>query len=313
MSFQTPVLFLVFNRPDTTIQVFEKIREQKPKRLYIAADGARAGNVNDARKCTEVLEIVNGIDWDCEVKTLFRERNLGCKIAVSEAITWFFENEEMGIILEDDCLPDATFFPYCAELLHKYKDDEKIAGISGSNLLNYKPIDGASYFLSKYVHIWGWASWRRVWKNYDVEMKDWPALRNGNFLKALADGNPYFVGYWKNIFDKTYGSKIDTWDYQFHFSYLKENMFCCVPKINLVSNIGFDQDATHTFDENHPANKLKTKEMAFPIKHISSLERETNFDKSFDKIIFKLNLKNWLIQTLSSLKKRIIKSHIRTP
>ncbi len=305
MSFQTPVLFLVFNRPDTTIQVFEKIREQKPKRLYIAADGARAGNVNDARKCTEVLEIVNGIDWDCEVKTLFRERNLGCKIAVSEAITWFFENEEMGIILEDDCLPDATFFPYCAELLHKYKDDEKIAGISGSNLLNYKPIDGASYFLSKYLVIWGWASWRRTWHAYDLEMKKWPEIKAGPLLKSISDGNPYFENHWKQTLDIAYNGEINTWDYQFLFSYIIKNQFACIPAINMVSNIGFNEEATHTTNEEVMHSNLQTVEMPFPLKHPSKPTRAIIYDRGLDRKVFKITLKNFLLGTYGQLKRKL--------
>ena len=166
----TAVLFLVFNRLDTTKQVFETIRQAKPQRLYIAADGARASRVGEAAQVQAVRDYVTShVDWECEVKTLFREQNLGCKYAVSSAIAWFFENEEMGIILEDDCLPDPTFFNFCQELLARYRHDQRIGVISGDNFQFGHRRNDDSYYFSKYVHIWGWATWRDRWVNsYDV-------------------------------------------------------------------------------------------------------------------------------------------------
>ena len=155
---ETPVLFLVFNRPDTTAQVFEAIRQAKPPRLYVASDGAREDKEGELEKVKQVREIVSQVDWNCEVKTLFRDKNLGCKIAVSSAIDWFFEQEEMGIILEDDCLPHPTFFRFCQELLERYRDDERIGMISGNNFQFGRKCTDYSYYFSMYSHIWGWAS-----------------------------------------------------------------------------------------------------------------------------------------------------------
>ena len=179
---ETAVLFLIFNRPENTDKVFKKIKNVKPKKLYIAADGPRENNINDKVNCLKAREVINKIDWNGEVKTLFRDKNLGCKLAVSSAIDWFFENEEMGIILEDDCLPDPSFFYFCQELLQKYKDDKRVMMISGFNyLLNSLEIR-ESYFFSNYYPIWGWATWRRAWKLYDNEMKNWDYFKENNNL-----------------------------------------------------------------------------------------------------------------------------------
>ena len=166
--FETPVLFLIFNREDTTQKVFNVLRRQKPKYLYVAADGPRKNKEGEAEKCRRTRDIINQVDWDCELKTLFREENRGCKMAVSSAISWFFEQVEQGIILEDDCLPHPSFFPFCEELLIRYKDDDRIGHIGGNCFLPGLIEDGLSYDFCSISHIWGWASWRRVWKNYDV-------------------------------------------------------------------------------------------------------------------------------------------------
>ena len=170
MRFDVPILFLVYNRPDTTATVFEEIRKQKPKQLFVAADGPRTDMPGDAEKCKNTRELVmNGIDWECETKTLFRDNNLGCGLAVSNAITWFFKNVEEGIILEDGTLPDQSFFTYCKVLLEKYRYDDKLKMISGNNFQQGKWRGDGSYYFSAYSHIWGWASWRRTWKEYDLK------------------------------------------------------------------------------------------------------------------------------------------------
>ena len=166
----TPLLFIIFNRPDVTLRVFNELKKQKPKYLFIAADGPRAGFEDDIDKCKRVREVVlNEIDWDCEVKTLFRDLNLGCGHAVSGAIDWFFENVEKGIILEDDCLPNKSFFYFCENLLESYKENDEVFAISGANFQD-KKIGKASYFFSKYLYVWGWATWRRAWENYDFDL-----------------------------------------------------------------------------------------------------------------------------------------------
>ena len=216
--FNTPILFLIFNRPDTTQRVFEEIRKQKPKYLFIAADGARSHIKEDFEKCKATREfVIKGVDWDCEVKTLFRDENLGCGLAVSKAISWFFENVEQGIILEDDCLPHSSFFGYCETLLEKYKEDEQVYAIGGSNLQNGVQMGDASYFFSNYAHVWGWSSWRRAWNSYDFNLKELDAFKQQKLIKKI-DNRNIFKNYWISIFEKVSNKEIDTWDYQWTFT-----------------------------------------------------------------------------------------------
>ncbi len=274
---RTPVLFLIFNRPDTTMQVFEAIRRAQPPRLYIAADGARIDRVGEKEKVQAVRDLVIGsINWDCEVKTLFRDTNLGCKHAVSSAITWFFEHEEMGIILEDDCYPDESFFQFCQELLEKYKDDNRIAMISGNNFQFGKQISQDSYYFSKYTHIWGWASWRRAWNNYDVTMALWPEIRDGHLWRYFFK-NIYIYHYWKYIFDKTYRGDNGTWDYQWLFTSWIQNQLTILPSKNLVANIGFGPEAVHTKRKNECAN-IRCERMEFPLIHPKYIHQNYNAD-----------------------------------
>ncbi len=241
----TPILFLIFNRPNTTQKVFESIREAKPSRLYIAADGPRESKISEDELCNQTREIVKAIDWECDVKTLFRDKNLGCKIAVSSAIDWFFENEEEGIVLEDDCLPNQSFFIFCQTLLNYYRDDKRVMHIGGANFQDGKIIGDGSYYFSKYNHIWGWATWRRAWQNYDVSMQDYSPEKTTELLQSVFDTKRE-IGYWKKIFNDVYLVKISTWDYQWTYSVWKQDGVAILPNKNLVSNIGFDSDATHT-------------------------------------------------------------------
>lgn len=260
---QTPILLLVFNRPDLTQQVFDCIAEAKPEVLYIAADGAR--NAEEKLKCNAVREIVSNVTWDCEVKTLFRDENLGCRKAVSSAITWFFDNEPEGIVLEDDCLPSQSFFLFCSAMLEKYRDDDRIGHIGGSNFQDGIVRGDGTYYFSRLTHVWGWAGWRRVWKNYDVDMKSF-----ANFTEADLENSATHALHkatWYRHLSKTYHGEINTWDYQYAYSNLINNHLSIIPNQNLIRNIGFGADATHTFDAHHFSN-LKTGEIDV-IKHPS--------------------------------------------
>lgn len=273
-NFNTSILFLVFNRPDTTKKVFEKIREAKPPRLYVAADGPREERPGEENLCRKVREIATNVDWDCEVKTLFRDENLGCKHAVSSAIGWFFEQEEMGIILEDDCLPNDSFFQFCEELLHKYKDDEQVMTISGNNFQPKKRTDN-SYYFSKYMHCWGWASWSRAWESFNLEMNKWPDLKKDKFLSTIFDRKKA-QKYWENIFDLVNDNKIDSWGYIWQYSIWKDGGVNILPEKNLVTNIGFGPDATHTTSVHSDSSNLETESISFPLSHPGS--REINYD-----------------------------------
>ena len=240
----TPILFLVFNRPEATKEVFEAIRKNKPKKLYIAADGPRENKEGEIRLCNDTRAITEQIDWDCDIKTLFRDKNLGCKIAVSSAIDWFFDNEEEGIILEDDCLPHETFFPYCEELLATYRDDKRVMMISGLNVLG--EFDHPySYLFSKIGAIWGWATWKRAWDLYDVELKNFPKAKEEKLLHGILTETEQATAR-ENICELVMNGKINTWDYQWTFSRLIHSGLSIVPSQNLIQNIGFDDNATHT-------------------------------------------------------------------
>lgn len=250
------VLFLVFNRPDTTRKVFEAIRAARPPRLYISADGPRANRPGEAERCAEVRRIATNVDWPCIVKTLFRENNLGCKIGVSSGLDWFFEQEEEGIILEDDCLPHPDFFRFCEWLLKKYRHDTRIMMISGTNLaFNLNQSD--AYYFSRYPHIWGWACWRRVWENYDVEMTDLPLLlANQGYINSFKKIAEY--RFWADTFQLVRNGTVDTWDAQVVYMAFSMSQLTIYPSKNLIKNIGFNQEAHHTKIQNKWLSDLPT-------------------------------------------------------
>ena len=278
---KTPVLFLIFKRLDTTKQVFEQIKKAKPPRLYIAADGPRDHVKGEAEKVKAVREyVLSNIDWNCEVKTLFREKNLGCGKAVSQAITWFFENEEMGIILEDDCLPSQSFFWFCEELLERYKDDMRVGQISGFNY-GYKNKDlKYDYFFSKYPMIWGWASWANRWKNYSLDLEDFDEIKALNFFNLLFDKKELRKRL--SVFNRVKNNEIDTWDYQWSFALYKNIQFTVIPKKNYILNLGFGEDSTHTFIKN-PYEHLTLEETNKSLEHPKYIVQDINLYKIINK------------------------------
>jgi acetyltransferase-like isoleucine patch superfamily enzyme len=281
----TPVLFLVFNRPDTTQQVFEAIRKAKPTKLFVAADGSRLDKEGENEKCEAVRKIATQIDWDCELTTLFRERNLGCGKAVSEAISWFFEHVEEGIILEDDCLPNQSFFKYCEDLLEKYKHDERIMHISGNSFISPKKCND-SYYFSKFPFIWGWATWRRAWHQYDYSYHNLGNIQRNKIISQNFN-NPKIAKYWQNTFENHLKTNLDmTWDYQWFFSLWKKDGIVILPKVNLVSNIGFGKEGTHTNTDFNNVGNYINKLIRFPLKHpkeikISNKSEDYNFNTYF--------------------------------
>ena len=277
----TAVLFLVFNRINTTKQVLSAISDAKPPRLYIAGDGAHSFNEKECKKVQEVRDyIMQNINWKCEVKTLFREKNLGCKYAVTRAISWFFDNEKKGIILEDDCLPSQSFFWYCEELLEKYEDDKTVYLVSGethdSKFLN----TGEDYAFCKYPLLWGWASWKRAWKYYDPEMHDWPKEKE-KILSSISKYK-YTTNFWRTNFERMYNKEIDTWDYQLFYHLQKNNGKCIFPRLNLVSNIGFGIDATRTTNLESEAANRKRYEINLPLNHLIKSKSEERANKFYD-------------------------------
>ena len=307
-SLKTAVLFLIFNRPDTTTQVFEKICQIKPQRLYIASDGPREGYDDEIEKVTKAREIATKVDWPCEVKTLFRDKNLGCKKGVSTAITWFFEHEEQGIILEDDCVPHLDFFTFCENLLGHHAKDQRVSIISGNNFQNGKWRGDASYYFSKYNHIWGWATWRRAWNDYQGDIKFWPKWKNS---KDWLSHTPDKVErrYWQKIFDCVYAGQMDSWAYPWTASIWYKGGLTATPNVNLVSNIGFGKDATHTISENDKSANVSTQEIG-EIIHPEEIKQNIGADRyNFDNFFDGLNKR--FPNNLFRLPKRIIKYFLR--
>jgi len=286
----TPVLFLIFNRPDTTQRVFNEIRKVEPVELFVAADGPRDGNDSDVEKCLMAREIVKQVDWDCEVKKLFRDKNLGCKMAPISAIDWFFENVEEGIILEDDCLPSQSFFYFCQELLDYYRNDTRVMHISGDNFQFGIQRGDASYYFSKINNGWGWATWRRAWKYFDVNMKSFEEFKNENRIHDIFRAKKE-QEYWMRLFQKIYDGKINScWDYQWVYSTIIAHGISINPNLNLIQNIGFGPDSTHTNDAGARLKHNFAKEITFPLLHPGFILVDEDADEFLFKNIYSKNV-----------------------
>ncbi len=292
-----PILILAFNRPDTLRRLIHTLRPLAPPVLYCSQDGPRAHNPIDTKKCKEVKEVWGEIDWKCELHFLIRKKNLGCQKAVSQAITWFFETEEMGIILEDDCIPDASFFPFCGELLKKYKDDDRIMHIAGNSFIESEV---SSYHFTRYPFCWGWATWRRAWKHFDVEMVDWPSLRQSGWLQSLFP-NPISPFFWKRMYDGVYQEKIDSWAIPWVYSVWTQNGLCIQPNINLVTNIGFGKNSTHTPDAHSPLANIRTAAISLPLNHPEKMVRENRTDDWNQLFVYEQRTLRQLLTKLRSV------------
>ena len=264
-SLRVPVLFLIFNRPDTTQEVFNEIRRARPAQLFVAADGPRKDRPEDPDLCKKAREIVRQVDWECSVQTLLREENLGCKRAISSAIDWFFSHVDEGIILEDDCVPDQSFFPFCENLLERYRDDERVMMIAGTNYLFNKAPIRESYYFSRFYAIWGWATWRRAWALYDIRMTGWPEFNKKNGLREVYR-HKQIVPFFRKMMQEAYENRLDTWDIQWAYSCIIHHGLSIVPGDNLIRNIG--NTGLHTVDPGPfhamPTKRTDTSRMVHP-------------------------------------------------
>ncbi|MCX5871008.1 MAG: glycosyltransferase family 2 protein [Deltaproteobacteria bacterium] len=296
---KTPVAFIIFNRPDTTKRVFAEIAKAKPPKLLVIADGPRANRSGEAEKCAATRAIINQVDWDCEVLTNFSDVNLGCKNRVACGIDWVFEQVPEAIILEDDCLPHPTFFRFCEELLEYYRNDERIGMISGDNFQSGNKRTKASYYFSRYNHIWGWATWRRAWKHYDREATAWPALRDGGWLEVLVS-KPSEQKYWAKVFQAVHEGRIDTWDYQWNLTSWIQGMLTIIPNVNLISNIGFGLGATHTHGSSIYAD-MKVAQIDFPLCHPEIILPHREADTYTSQGMFNTTLSRRILQKMRTL------------
>lgn len=296
--------FFVFNRPETTKRVWAAIRQAAPEKLLIVADGPRHNE--EKAKCLATRAITEEINWPCEVTRNYAEKNLGCRQRVSSGLDWVFQNAERAIILEDDCLPSESFFYFCEELLEKYRTNEKIKQVAGLNTQagNKKFHCKDSYYFSQIPQIWGWASWRRAWRNYDVDMNDWPEFKNSEEFKKILP-NFSVRQYWQHLWDHIYQDKnpaTSTWDAQWFYAVVKNQGLSIVPQKNLITNIGFSVEATHAKGSQDEKNNLSRTELTKPFRHPSTMAINKQADDYTWKFVFRINnswgkkIRNWLKQ-----------------
>lgn len=274
-----PVLLLVFNRPQQTARVVDVIKNWNITRLYVAADGPRANRPEDIELCERTRSMVLEKLGHLEITTLFREENLGCGRAVSSAIDWFFENEDAGIILEDDCIPNASFLPFCEQLLEHFRDERSVMMISGDNFLFDFPMQPDEYCFLRHSHVWGWATWSRAWKAYDFELLSWPKVRNTSWLLEVCDDHADAERYWRRIFDDVHSGANDTWDHQWNFAMWLHDGVSVTPGCNLVTNIGFHETATHTPERPTWYANVIHGEAQFPLRHPTSIRSDPVLDR----------------------------------
>ena len=299
ITLTAPVLFLIFNRPETTQQVFSAIKKAKPPRLYIAADGPRSDYPNESENCEIARSVATNVDWDCEVKTLFRERNLGCGLAVTSAIDWFFEQESEGIILEDDTKPSEQFFKFINFGLSKYRDDRNIGSICGYNPLDPKPEKNDRIIISNYPSLWGWGTWKRGWENYSLKTDSHYLYKLTTIYRHIK--HLRYTMYILSILRSVEKGEIDTWCAQFGLMFSKYQYKVVYPPINLIENIGFGDQGTHTKGWDN-TNKISNIRLDF-------MNLKESYDKSFDISRFNLerpNIYNRLIRKCKILLKKII-------
>lgn len=271
----SPVLFLIFNRPSVTQRSFQAIRKARPGVLFVAADGPRAHVASDELQCDQARKIVEQVDWECQVETRFLSRNRGCQLAVSEAISWFFEHVDQGIILEDDCVADASFFRFSAQLLDLYLNDERVGVITGDNFQGGQIWGDSSYYFSKYNHCWGWATWRRAWDHFDYSMNQ-TSTRDIEVINQFACA-PGEERYWSNVFRRVRQGKINSWAYRWKYCCWKNEWLTATPQINLVENIGFDSTATHTKRKGLSSPDVAG-QVSYPLVHPNQVSQQIQAD-----------------------------------
>ncbi|MFC5413068.1 nucleotide-diphospho-sugar transferase [Larkinella bovis] len=309
MLLSVPILFVVFNKVEETKKVFNVIRSQKPLRLFIASDGPRLEKKGESEKCQHIRGwILDNIDWECEVKTLFRDFNAGCGRGPSDAITWFFQHVDEGIILEDDCLPNESFFRFCGELLNRYRDNEQVSIISGNNFQPIQPMPIQSdYYFSVFPSSNGWATWKRSWQGFDFYINNWPTINKKSLSGFLFTEKKYSM-WWLNHFQWLYNNRPnDMWDFQFHYLCMVRKQLAVIPRVNLVKNIGYGPDATHSQDPNNYFANVPTHNLSFPLIHPNFIDRNIEADIFIQRTLFG---ETEIVSYYKKLK-RFIKSIIR--
>jgi hypothetical protein len=303
-----PVLLIMFNRPDLARRVLESIRAARPTRLYLAVDGPRVGNENDVEGTTACRGLESLVDWECQVQVLYQTDNLGCRRGVESAISWFFEHEEFGIILEDDCLPAVGFFNFCGELLERYSSDTRVMSIGGFGEVDEELFKSVSYEFTVYNLIWGWATWRRAWRLNCLTSDRLNEGLESPWLESFL-GEPNAVKYWRRQMGGAIRGEVDTWDYQWRLSIWMNNGLSITPSRNLVKNIGFDERATHTVDELNNYGSHEVAEIDFPLQHPATVCRAYAVDRYLERNrfhVWKMGVRDFWWNKLSRKCKSLI-------
>ena len=276
MAFDTPIAFFLFNRPQETERTFKRIARVKPRTLLLVADGPRG--LGEVQRCDDARAVLRHIDWRCDIRINFADYNMGCRRRVASGLHWVFTQVEEAIILEDDCLADESFFPFCAELLERYRNDPRVMSIAGDNFQFGQRRTPHSYYFSVIPHVWGWATWRRAWRHFDLHMRRWPMLRETTWLRDLL-GHESVARFYQDTFDKGVSGEVDTWDIQWVFANFAQGGLTILPETNLVTNIGFGADATHTRSSNARESNIPVVPMRFPLDHPAVVERNVDADE----------------------------------
>lgn len=279
-------MLLVFNRPELTRRLIQNLQRVKPQKIFVVADGPRIGNKHDIEDCRATRAAIEDIDWPCDLVMKYSDMNLGCYRNVADGLTWVFTQVDEAIILEDDCLPHPTFFPYCEELLSRYRDDLRVGVISGNNFQHGVKRGEASYYFSIFNHLWGWATWKRSWSFFDHEMLSWQRGEDAGWLMNLWKEYPQAAAYWVANFDRVSQKKIDSWGYRWTYACWKNQLLTAIPEVNLVSNIGFGPKSTHTKNKNDVAANIAAEAMIFPLRHPSLVTPNRDADIYTQKTIF---------------------------
>ena len=300
VTVRDPLLIIAFNRPDHFSQLIERLREIKPARIYVAVDGPRVGSSTDSAAVSATRKLVGSIEWTTDVYTLFQQSNLGCGLGVSTALDWFFSNEERGIILEDDILPRESFFEFCSELLDRHAGDPHVLAISGCNFVPPEFVTGRSaYRFSRVPHIWGWATWRDKWALHELDISNWQEQMPLRKLWEVSGRSPGGLVFWRSIFNLMAAEKIDTWDMQLVFAGMARDMYTATSNVNLIDNIGFGEDATHT--EVQPPYLRQSQNILMPTSPVS-VKVDEKADAWSRKVVFGATTKGLIGQGLRYLK-----------
>lgn len=292
-----PIALIIFNRPNPAAKVFETIRQARPSTLIVIADGPRPNKKGEAEACAAARAVTEQIDWPCRVVRHYAEQNLGCRNRVASGLDLVFGEFDRAIILEDDCLPEPSFFRFCDELLERYLDNPRVMAISGDNFLFGQRRMEYSYYFSRYPHVWGWATWRRAWQHYDVQISDWPRMREQGWLRQFFQDRAA-INFWQNAFQSVYEGQVDTWDYQWTYACWKQGGLTALPGTNLISNIGFGTDATHTRRRSQ-FSQMAVEPLQFPLSHPPEVARDEEADAYTQRHNFKLS---WLGQARRAVK-----------